>query len=134
MRVRIVLLFAIILAGSAGSFAKTLPPRPFFLDRDITVNGATVPHGMYTLAVEWDGTSVRATLYSYGRFVATAHGVWVKYGIKPKQDQALLVVNPDGTRSLREIRLIGMTKTIVLDDASPIQAVSPEQEAKARRP
>lgn len=134
MRVRTALLLAIILAGGASSFAKALPPRPFFLDRDIVVNGAAVPHGMYSLSVEWDGSSVRATLYSYGQFVATAHGTWVKYGIKPKEDQALLQVNADGTRSLKEIRIMGLARTIVFDDANPILAVTPEQEAKARRP
>jgi hypothetical protein len=58
----------------------------------------------------------------------------VKYGIKPKEDQALLQVNSDGTRSLREIRLMGFARTIVLDDANPVLQVSPEQVAKARRP
>lgn len=124
MKVRTALLFAIILAGSAGCFAKTLPPRPFFLDRDIVVNGAAVPHGMYSLSVEWDGSSVRATLYSYGQFVATTHGTWVKYGIKPKENEVLLRVNSDGTRSLREIRLMGLAKTIVLDDANPVLRVA----------
>jgi hypothetical protein len=132
MRVRTALLVATILVVSSSAFAKVLPPRPFFLDRDIVVNGAVVPHGMYSLSVEWEGSSVRATLYSYGQFVATAHGTWVKYGIKPKGDQALLQVNPDGTRSLREIRIMGLARTIVLDDANPVLQAAPEQAAKSR--
>jgi hypothetical protein len=125
MRIRSVIFLAILLVGSASAGAKSMPPRMIFLDRDIVLNGAAVPHGVYTLSLESDGSSVRATLYSNGQFVATAHGTWVKYGIKPKEDEVLLRVNEDGTRSLIEIRLAGLAKTIVLDNANPVLRVSP---------
>lgn len=113
--------------ASISALAKVIPPRPFFLDRDITVNGATVPKGMYSLAVESKGSTARATFWKDGRFVATAHGTWVRHGVKYIEDAVLLKVNSDGTRSLTEIRLAGSTKTIVIDSDGPVQRIAPKQ-------
>ena len=134
MRSRTVVLFAMILMASTSGLAKVTPPHFFFLDRDITINGAAVPHGMYTLSLESQGSSVRATWWSYGRFVATAHGTWVKYGMKSKADAILLRVNPDGTRSLTEIRLAGFGKTIVIDNENPTLQVVPPRNGEGGRP
>jgi hypothetical protein len=120
MKFRTVLFSALVIFASISASAKVIPPRPLFLDRDITVNGAEVPHGIYTLALESHGASVRATLSREGRFIATAHGLWVRHGIKYAQDAVLLRVNPDGTRSLTEIRLAGSAKTIVIEDGDTI--------------
>jgi hypothetical protein len=120
MKFRTVLFSALVIFASISASAKVIPPRPLFLDRDITVNGAEVPHGIYTLALESHGASVRATLSKEGRFIATAHGLWVRHGIKYAEDAVLLRVNPDGTRSLTEIRLAGSAKTIVIEDGDTI--------------
>jgi hypothetical protein len=125
MKFRTVVLIASILIASISACAKVIPPRPFFLDRDIKVNGAEVPQGMYTLALESQGASVRATLWREGQFIATAHGTWVKHSVKYTEDAALLRVNSDGTRSLIEIRLAGNAKSIVIDSESPVLRVAP---------
>jgi hypothetical protein len=125
MKFRTVVLTALILIAGIINGAKVIPPRPFHLDRDVTINGAAVPQGMYTLAVESQGALARATLLRDGRFVATAQGIWVKHGIKYAEDAVLLRVNPDGTRSLIEIRLKGSQKSIVIESESPILQVSP---------
>jgi hypothetical protein len=127
MRSRSVLLGALILLSSVPATAKVIPSRPFFLDYDITVNGALVPRGMYSLTVESKRSSARATLWREGRFVATAHGTWVRHGVKYIEDAVLLKVNSDGTRSLTEIRLAGSTKTIVIDSDAPIRRAAPTQ-------
>ena len=125
MKFRTAVLAAMILLVSISVGAKVIPSRPFHLDRDVTMNGAAVPQGMYTLALESQGDSVRATLLRDGHFVATAQGTWVKHGVKYTEDAALLRVNPDGTRSLIEIRLAGSAKSIVIERESPILQVSP---------
>jgi hypothetical protein len=125
MKFRTVALFVCIAFVSNSVSAKVIPPRPLSLDRDITVNGAEVPHGIYTLALESHGASVRATLLKEGRFVATARGTWVRHGIKYTEDAVLLKVNPDGTRSLTEIRLAGSAKTIVIDGQSAVHRIAP---------
>src|SRR5579872_5185561 len=113
----------LVLMANLMVAAKVIPPRPFFFDRDVTVNGALVPQGMYKLVVESKGTSARATLFKDGRFVATAHGTWVGHGMRYKQDAVLLSVNPDGTRTLSEIRLAGTSKSILIDYEAPILRV-----------
>ena len=125
MKFKTVVLTAFILIASLPACAKVIPSQPFFLDRDITVNGAMVPHGMYTLALESEGASVRATLWKEGQFIAAAHGTWVRHGVKYTENAVLLRVNSDGTRSLTEIRLAGNSKTIVIDSASPVLRLSP---------
>jgi hypothetical protein len=125
MKFKTVVLIASILIASISACAKVIPPRPFFLERDITVNGAEVPHGMYTLTLESQGVSVRATLWREGQFIATAHGTWVKHSVKYTEDAALLRVNSDGTRALTEIRLAGSAKTIVIDGDNQVLRVAP---------
>jgi hypothetical protein len=125
MKFRTFVLSALILSASVSARAKVIPPRLFFLERDITVNGANVPRGMYTLAVESQGVSVRANLWREGQFIATAHGTWVKHGVKYTENAVLLRVNSDGTRSLTEIRLAGSARTIVIDSESPMLRLAP---------
>ena len=127
MKFRTVILTALILIAGIITGAKVIPPRPFHLDRDVTINGAAVPQGMYTLAVESQGALVRATLLRDGQFVATAQGMWVKHGVKYTEDAALLRVNPDGTRSLIEIRLAGNAKSIVIETEDSILRLAPRQ-------
>jgi len=128
MKLKTVALTAMILIASLSAHAKVTPSRPLFLDRDITVNGANVPQGVYTLALESHGAYVSATLWKEGRFIAAAHGTWVKHSVKYAADAVLLRVNSDGTRSLMEIRLAGSAKTVVIDGESPVLHLSPTPE------
>jgi len=107
----------VFLAG-APVFAKKDPPRPFRLPAVVTLNGAQVPAGIYELTLETQGSGVRVTLLKDGRFVATAPGVWVKTGIKYSEDEALFRVDPEGSRSLIEIRFAGAARAIVFDDTN----------------
>ena len=125
MKFRSAVLAALILIAGLAAYAKMNPPRHLFLDRDITVNGVNVRRGMYTLSLETHGMSVRAALWKDGRFIVSAHGTWVRHGVKYTEDAVLLQVNSDGTRSLMEIRLAGSAKTIVLDNESPVLHVAP---------
>lgn len=90
--------------------------RPFYLQTTVTMNGAEVPAGNYELSWDSQNSKVRVTLWKDGHFFATAQGNWVKNGINYRADAALLRVNSDGSRSLMEIRLAGVKKTIVLDN------------------
>jgi len=108
----VILLFVSFPAGANNS-------RPFFLRTAVTMNGAEVPSGVYDLTWESHNSTVRVTLWKDGRFIATAPGTWVKNGVKYTNDAALLRVNSDGSRSLVEIRLAGVKKTIVLESVDP---------------
>ena len=103
-----------LLLGGTPAWAKKNPPRPFMLGEVILMNGAEIPAGTYQLAMETKGSTVHVTLWKDGQIIATAPGVWAKNGIKYKEDQALLFVNSDGTKSLIEIRIAGTARSIVL--------------------
>jgi hypothetical protein len=117
-----VLLIVVLLISSVRAYADN--SRPFFLRSSVTVNGALVPAGVYQLSWESHGSDVRVTLSKDGRFIATARGTWVKHGVKYTGDAALLQVNPDGSRSLVEIRMAGTKRTIVLSDSDSILRLS----------
>jgi hypothetical protein len=112
----------ILLFSNLPAFAAK-NTRPFFLRTTVTLDGAEVPAGIYVLSWESHSSTVRVTLWKDGRFVATAQGSWVRSGIKYPDDAALLRVNSDGSRSLVEIRVAGLKKTIVIDDPDPVLRV-----------
>jgi hypothetical protein len=105
----------ILLVASFPILARKYPPHPIYLHAAVTLNGAMVPEGIYGLTWDSKSSAVRVTLWKDGQFIATASGVWVKSGAKYTEDAVLLRVNRDGSRSLIEIRLAGIAKTIVLD-------------------
>jgi hypothetical protein len=111
----IVCTVAILLLVSFSARANN-SRRPFFLRTTVTLNGAEVPAGIYELSWESQNSKVRVTLWKEGQFFATAQGNWVKSAVNYTGDAALLRVNSDGSRSLMEIRLSGVKKTIVLDN------------------
>jgi hypothetical protein len=98
------------------SLARANKSRPFYLRTAVTMNGVEVAPGTYDLSWESQNSKVRVTLWKHGLFFATAQGTWVKNGVKYPGDAALLRVNSDGSRSLVEIRLAGVKKSIVLED------------------
>jgi hypothetical protein len=128
MKLKSFVLAVAISVASFSAYAKLIPLRPLFLDRGITLNGVEVPQGMYSLSIETQGLSVVVTLLKEGKFIASGRGVWVKHGVKYTQDAILLRVNPDGSRSLVEIRLSGLAKTIVFDDVTQVLHVAPEHD------
>jgi hypothetical protein len=94
-------------------WAKKIPPRPFQLREAVLLNGADIPAGTYELTWEIHGSAARVTLRKDGQFVTTAPALWAKNGSKYREDEALLRVNSDGSRSLIEIRIAGTPRAIV---------------------
>ena len=105
----------VLLITTSPVWGKKTPPHPFSLPFIVNLNGAQVPAGAYELTWETQGSAARATLWKDGRFVATASGAWVKSGVKYSEDEALIRLNSEGSRSLVEIRLGGTARAIVFD-------------------
>jgi hypothetical protein len=103
----------ILLIAISPLCAKKISPRPFQLRDAVFLNGAEIPAGIYELTWESHGSNARVTLSKDGHFVATAPAVWAKNGIKYAEDEALLRVNSDGSKSLIEIRIAGTPRAIV---------------------
>ena len=114
MKFRFAMLSLILLTAGFSALAKKNPQHLVYLHPEATLNGAKVPEGIYDLTWESKGFEVRVTIWKDGKFIASAPGVWVKNGVKYTEDALLLRVNSDGSRSLIEIRLAGLAKTIVL--------------------
>jgi hypothetical protein len=110
----------ILLAASVPASAKRYPPRPFQLRQDVILNGAEIPAGVYLLLWETNGAKARITLQKDGKFVASAQGAFVKSSVKYSQDTAMLLDNPDGSKSLIEIRIAGSPKAIVLKPGTDV--------------
>jgi hypothetical protein len=100
---------------SSPLWAKKYPPRPFVVPVAVSLNGAHVPVGTYEITCETFGSTARVTLLKDGQFIATAPGNWVKTQIENSKDQMLVRINPDGSKSLSEIRIAGTAGAIVLD-------------------
>lgn len=125
MKIKVAALVAFVwlLTGLALP-ARKIPTKPFFMPRPVTMDGAEIPEGMYQISLESNKSGVQVKLWKDGRFIATGHGAWVKNGVKYKDNAVLLQVNPDGSRSLLEIRLAGGTKSVLLDNHDTKLAVS----------
>jgi len=125
MKIRAVALFLLLsLAVSFPAAAKKIPPRFLYMRTTVMLNGAEIREGMYEMTLEPSNSGVRVTFSRDGRFVATAPGAWVKSGTKFAEDAVLLQVNPDGSRSVIEIRLAGAAKTIVLHNSDAVSQYS----------
>ena len=107
----------VLLIATSPAWGKKNPPHPFSLPFVVNLNGARVPAGNYELTWETQGSAARATLWKDGRFVATAPGAWVKTVVKYSEDEALIRLNSEGSRSLVEIRIAGTARAIVFDSA-----------------
>jgi hypothetical protein len=133
MKFKLVLpVVAVLLLTSIPGQAKK-NTRLFFLSTTATLNGAEVPGGIYDLDWETHGSIVRVTLSKGGRFYATAQGEWVKSGAKFKDDAALLLVKPDGSRALVEIRLAGNKRAIVLGNTVETLQTPPGSSTQAKK-
>lgn len=118
------LLVLLAVIGTSLAWPKRIPLVPLFLKDPITINGAEVPAGSYVLRVESQGPTVQITLWRHDQFVAAARGIWVKSGTTFTEDAFLVRLNPDGTRSLIEIRLGGTEKAIVLQSLDAMMKLS----------
>ena len=115
MRKFVLPIVLVLLIATSPVWGKKNPPHPFSLPFVVNLNGAKVPAGTYEVTWETQGSAARATLWKDGRFVATAPGAWVKGGVKCPEDEALVRVNSEGSRSLVEIRIAGTGRAIVFD-------------------
>jgi len=108
-----ILALALILAGSASALAKDA--YKLTLRYGMTLKGTQLAPGEYSIS--WVAHSPEATVTVANRknVVATVEGRLVDAGKKFSQDAVVYDSNPDGTRTIREIRLAGSSKTIVFD-------------------
>ena len=108
-----ILALALILAGSASAFAND--SHKLTLRYSMTLQGTPLAPGEYSISWVTHSPAATVTVASKKNVVATVEGRLVDAGKKFSQDAIVYDSNPDGTRTIREIRLAGSSKTIVFD-------------------
>jgi hypothetical protein len=84
----------------------------------VNVNGSNTAGG--DCEIKWESYPNEATVkfFQRGLVVATAKGKWVTTDSKNSQDAIVIRRNPDGSRTLLEVRFAGMKRTLVLGKSS----------------
>jgi hypothetical protein len=84
----------------------------------VNVNGSNTAGG--DCEIKWESYPNEATVkfFQRGIVVATAKGKWVSTDEKNSQDAIVIRRNPDGSRTLLEVRFAGMKRTLVLGKSS----------------
>jgi hypothetical protein len=113
---RVTLVLVILALSAASAFAKN--ERQLNIPSDASISGKTLRAGNYK--VDWVSHSPEATVtfYSGKEAVATVEGKWVDRGSKYSQNAVLYANNPDGSRSIVELRFAGMSQALVLGSAA----------------
>src|SRR5712692_6544412 len=86
-------------------------------DSVVTPNGTEIPAGMYDVTYESHSPTATVTFKQGKRVVASVAGKWVDRDDEYKNTAIVYHVDPDGTRTLFEIRFAGRTQALVLDNA-----------------
>jgi len=73
----------------------------------VTVNGKQIAAGEYTVKWEGNGPDVELNILRGKNVVATVPARMVDLDQTPSRDSAVTLVNPDGHKSLNEIRFSG---------------------------
>lgn len=105
----VVLACAVLFAASAFAGNKA----SFDLQHPTQVAGQELAAGSYKVQWEGSGSDVHLTILHGSKQVATASARVVDMKVASPENSALVTVNPDGSRSLSQIRFRG--KTFVLD-------------------
>ena len=108
-----ILALALVMAGSASAFAKDT--QTVKLISGMTLKGTPLAAGSYSISWVNHAPEATVTVAKNNNVVATAQGRLVDAGKKFAQNAVLYDESADGTRTIREIRLAGLTQAIVFD-------------------
>lgn len=107
------LIFAPILMMSIQPPARAADSKTMPLTVEITLNGSILAPGSYQISWVSHSPEATVTFARGGRVIATAMGTWVDRGTKYERDAVVYSNNPDGSHTLREIRIAGKSQALV---------------------
>ena len=108
---RVIVVLACTLLFAASAFAAN--QASFDLQHPTQVAGQELAAGSYKVQWEGTGSDVHLTILRGSKQVATTNAHVVEMKVKSPDTSALVTVNPDGSRSLSQLRFRG--KTFALD-------------------
>ena len=114
---RITLTLAIVLMAALSAVAQNA--RTLKLPYSASVNGKQLAAGEYK--VTWQTHSPAATVnFTQKReVVATVEGKWVDRDTKYEANSVVYSMNPDGSRTIMEVRFAGLKGALVFGEESP---------------
>ena len=86
-------------------------------DSVVAPNGTEIPAGVYAVTYESHSPTATVTFKQGKSVVATVDGKWVDRDVKYESNAIVYRTNPEGTRTLLEIRFAGKKQALVLDNA-----------------
>jgi PilZ domain/SPOR domain len=100
-------------------------PRPFergsrdfaFASR-LSLNGSKMPFGAFTIRWESHVSEAKVQFEQDRDLIATVAGRWIKLPAKSSRDEYVYVRNPDGSKTLVEIRFSGLDRALVFRNTS----------------
>jgi len=91
----------------ASAFAANTNKGSLELQRSAQVAGKELAPGTYKVQWEGSGDQVQVSIMQGSKSVLTANAHMVQMQVAASSDNALINVNPDGSRSVAEIRFRG---------------------------
>lgn len=107
---------AFVLVIAVPAFAKNA--RSIHLGSDAFLNGNQLKEGDYKVQWESHSPEVSVTFSQKKSIVAAAQGRWVDRGVTYSSNTVVYDTNPDGSRTILEIRLAGLKQAIVFGEAA----------------
>jgi hypothetical protein len=92
--------------------------RSFTFISGLTLAGATLPVGDFTINWESYVTDAKVKFAQGNNVLATASGQWVKRPARYQRDEYVYVKSGNGSRLLREIHFSGLDRALVFRDSS----------------
>jgi len=107
----------ILLVASTSAFAKH--SGKVTLAFAASLNGSSLTPGEYKVTWEQHSPEATVTLAKGKNVVATTAGKWVDREVRYPANAVLYNVNPDGSRTVMELRFAGLKGALVFGEASP---------------
>ncbi len=86
-------------------------------DSVVAPTGTEIPAGAYEVTYKSHSPTATVTFKQGKRLVATVDGKWIDRDVEYKNNAIVYRTNPEGTRTLLEIRFAGMRRALLLDNA-----------------
>jgi siroheme synthase len=108
----------LLVALAAGVSAMAKSSTTVALQYDVVLNGSHLKAGQYRIQWQTQSNAVTVTFAQKKNVLATATGKLVDHGAKYQTDTVLYDKSSDGSETILELRLAGMSQAIVLGEGS----------------
>lgn len=114
---KVTVTLAMLLMATPSVFARNV--RSLRVAYAASLNGKQIPSGEYKVSWETHSPEATVTLEQKQEVVATVQGKWVDRPAKYESNAVVYATNPDGSRTILEIRFGGLKGALVFAEESP---------------